>query len=333
MDVAPASLDVVTVGSAIVDVLAQTDDAFVASHGLIKGTMVLVDHDQSAALYDAMPAGIEVSGGSAANTAAGIASLGGGVAFIGKVRDDELGEIFAHDLRSTGVVYTTPTGTSGPPTARCLVLITPDAERTMSTYLGTASEMSAADVDPALVASAGITYVEGYLVGLPSAEGALEAAVTAAHAAGRKVALTLSDPAWVALQHDAFKALLPDVDILLGNETEGLELTGESSLEAAAAILAQSVDVVALTRGPAGAIATDGRETVSVGAEPVAKVVDTTGAGDLFAAGFLLGFARARPLEVCLRLGALAAAEVISHIGARPQTLLAELAASKGLTI
>jgi len=333
MDASPPTLDVVAVGSAIVDVLAQADEAFVTSHGLIKGTMVLVDHDRSAALYDAMPAGIEVSGGSAANTAAGIASLGGDVAFIGKVRDDGLGEIFTHDLRSTGVVYTTPPGDSGPPTARCLVLITPDAERTMSTYLGTAGEMRAADVDPALVASARITYVEGYLVGLPSAEGALETAVEAAHAAGRKVALTLSDPAWVALQHDAFKALLPDVDILLGNETEALELTGASSLEAAAAVLADSVEVVAVTRGPAGAIASNGRETVSVAAEPVAKVADTTGAGDLFASGFLLGLARGRPLDECLRLGALAAAEVISHVGARPQTSLAGLAESKGLTI
>jgi sugar/nucleoside kinase (ribokinase family) len=333
MDLSPPGLDVVTVGSAIVDVLAHCDDVLVASHGLIKGTMVLVDHDRSAALYETMPAGIEVSGGSAANTAAGIASLGGGVAFIGKVRDDALGEIFTHDLRSTGVVYTTPPGTAGPPTARCLVLVTPDAERTMSTYLGTAGEMSAADVDPALVASARITYVEGYLVGLPSAEGALAAAVKAAHAAGRQVALTLSDPAWVAFQHDAFKALLPDVDILLGNETEALELTGESSLEEAAAALANSVDVVALTRGAAGAIASDGRETVSVAAQPVAKVVDTTGAGDLFAAGFLLGLARERPLEECLRLGALAAAEVISHIGARPQTSLAALAAAEGLVL
>ncbi len=333
MDAAPASLDVVAVGSAIVDVLAHSDDAFIASHGLVKGTMVLVDHDQSAALYDAMPAGIEVSGGSAANTAAGIASLAGRVAFIGKVRDDALGEIFIHDLRSTGVVYTTPPGTSGPPTARCLVLITPDAERTMGTYLGTAGEMSAADVDPAVVASARITYVEGYLVGLLSAEGALEAAVEAAHAAGRKVALTLSDPAWVALQHDAFKALLPEIDILLGNELEALELTGETGIEAALRALTKSCSVVALTRGPSGAIASDGNEAISVPAEAVATVVDTTGAGDLFASGFLLGLARERPLEECLRLGALAAAEVISHIGARPQTSLASLAASKGLDL
>jgi sugar/nucleoside kinase (ribokinase family) len=333
MDAAPPSLDVVAVGSAIVDVLAHSSDAFIASHGLVKGTMVLVDHDQAATLYDAMPAGVEVSGGSAANTAAGIASLGGEVAFIGKVRDDALGEIFTHDLRSTGVVYTTPPGASGPPTARCLVLITPDAERTMGTYLGTAGEMSAADVDPALVASARITYVEGYLVGLPTAEGALEAALKGAHTAGRKVALTLSDPAWVALQHDAFKALLPEIDILLGNEAEALELTGEGSLDAALRALAQTCPVVAITRGPAGAVAADRDETVSVPSEPVDELEDTTGAGDLFAAGFLLGLARERPLEECLRLGALAAAEVISHIGARPQISLAELAASKGLML
>jgi sugar/nucleoside kinase (ribokinase family) len=332
MDDAPPTLDVVAIGSAIVDVLAHVDDDVVDAHGLVKGTMVLVDHDESAALYETMPPGIEVSGGSAANTAAGVASLGGAVAFIGKVRDDALGEIFIHDLRSTGVVYSTPPGTSGPPTARCLILITPDAERTMSTYLGTASELSAADVDPLLVGLARITYVEGYLVGLPSAEGALAAAVKAAHAAGRKVALTLSDPLWVGIQRDAFKALLPEVDILLGNETEALELTGESSLGDAVGVLTKSVPVVCLTQGAKGAIASDG-QTVSVAAEPVGKVVDTTGAGDLFAAGFLLGLARERPLQGCLQLGALAAAEVISHIGARPQVSLAGLAAAKGLVL
>src|SRR5258707_2873063 len=181
MDVPAPTLDVVTVGSAIVDVLAHVDDALVATHGLAKGTMTLVDLDRSAAVYESMPAGIEVSGGSAANTAAGVASLGGAAAFVGKVRDDALGEIFTHDLRSTGVVYTTPAATSGPPTARCLILVTPDAERTMNTYLGVAGELAAPDVDQSLVASARITYVEGYLVGLPSAEGALNAAVEAAH--------------------------------------------------------------------------------------------------------------------------------------------------------
>ena len=326
-------LDVVAVGHAIVDVLAHCDDALVAAHGLAKGTMTLVDHDRSAAVYDSMPAGTQVSGGSAANTAAGVASLGGAAAFIGKVRDDALGEIFRHDLRSTGVVYSTPPGTGGPPTARCLILVTPDAERTMNTYLGTAGELSAGDIDPHLVASARITYVEGYLVGLPSAEAALAAAVNAAHDAGRRVALTLSDPSWVALQRDAFTALLPSADILLGNETEALEITGEADLEAAMRSLTKTCPVVAITRGPAGAVASDGNETVSVPAEPVADLEDTTGAGDLFAAGFLLGLARERPLPDCLRLGALAAAEVISHTGARPQVSLAALAASRGLSL
>jgi sugar/nucleoside kinase (ribokinase family) len=328
-----ANLDVVTVGHAIVDVLAHCDDALVAAHGLVKGTMTLVDHDRSAAIYDSMPAGIEVSGGSAANTAAGVASLGGRAAFIGKVRDDALGEIFTHDLRSTGVAYSTPPATSGPPTARCLILVTPDAERTMNTYLGVAGELAAGDVHAEVVAAARITYVEGYLVGLPSAEGALAAAVGAAHGAGRRVALTLSDPSWVALERDAFKALLPDVDVLLGNAAEAIELTGETDLEAALRALAKSCPTVALTRGKEGAVATDGNGVVSVSALPVDAVVDTTGAGDLFAAGFLLGLSRERPLADCLRLGALAAGEVISHTGARPQTSLAELVAAEGLAL
>jgi sugar/nucleoside kinase (ribokinase family) len=326
-------LDVVAVGHAIVDVLAHCDDALVAAHGLVKGTMTLVDFERSAAVYERMPAGVEASGGSAANTAAGVASLGGRAAFVGKVRDDDLGQIFTHDLRSTGVAYATPPAASGLPTARCLILVTPDAERTMNTYLGVAGELAAGDVDEDLIASARITYVEGYLVGLPSAEQALQAAVDAAHRAGRRVALTLSDPSWVALQRDAFAGLVPKVDILLGNETEALEITGEATLEAALAALAKTCAVVAVTRGPQGAVATDGRGTVSVAAEPVAQLEDTTGAGDLFAAGFLLGLARERPLEECLRLGALAAAEVISHTGARPQTSLAALATARGLTV
>jgi sugar/nucleoside kinase (ribokinase family) len=333
MDAPAPELDVVTVGHAIVDVLAHCDDALVAAHGLVKGTMTLVDLERSAAVYASMSSGVEVSGGSAANTAAGVASLGGRAAFVGKVRDDELGEIFTHDLRSTGVVYSTPAGTSGPPTARCLILVTPDAERTMNTYLGVAGELAAGDIDGGLVGSARITYVEGYLVGLPSAGTALEAAIAAAHRGGRQVALTLSDPSWVARQRDAFSALLPKIDVLLGNEAEALEITGEATLDAALAALTKTTAVVAVTRGADGAVASDGKETVAVAAEPVAHVEDTTGAGDLFAAGFLLGLARERPLEDCLRLGALAAAEVISHIGARPQVSLAELAAERGLGV
>ncbi|HVW32141.1 MAG TPA: adenosine kinase, partial [Acidimicrobiia bacterium] len=233
--------------------------------------------------------------------------------------------------RSTGVGYATPPADTGLPTARCLILVTPDAERTMNTYLGVAGELGPSDIDEALVASAAITYVEGYLVGLPSAEAALARAADTAHRAGRRLALTLSDPLWAQLQHDAFVDLLPTVDILLGNEAEALEVTGERDLDAALARLAKTSAVVAITRGAAGAVATDGTDTVSVEAEPVAELEDTTGAGDLFAAGFLLGQARKRPLTDCLRLGALAAAEVLSHTGARPQKSLAALAAARGL--
>jgi sugar/nucleoside kinase (ribokinase family) len=212
-------------------------------------------------------------------------------------------------------------------TARCLILVTPDAERTMNTFLGVAGELGATDVEDERVAAAAITYLEGYLVGLESAEEALARAV----AAGRRVALTLSDPLWVQLHGDAFRALLPDVDVLLANEAEALELTGEANLEAALATLAATCPVVAVTRGARGALATDGKETVAVPADPVEHVVDTTGAGDLFAAGFLSGLARELPLETSARLGALAAAEVISHVGARPQVALADLAGAAGL--
>jgi sugar/nucleoside kinase (ribokinase family) len=222
-------------------------------------------------------------------------------------------------------------------TARCLILVTPDAERTMNTFLGVAGELGATDVDEAQVAAATITYLEGYLVGLPSAGGAVAQAVSAARrlaraaAAGRRVALTLSDPLWVQLHGDTFRALLPQVDVLLANEAEALELTGEADLEAALAALAARCPVVAVTRGARGALATDGKETVAVPAEPVEHVVDTTGAGDLFAAGFLYGLARDLPLPTCVRLGTLSAAEVISHVGARPQVALADLAVAAGL--
>ena len=320
------TLDVLAIGNAIVDVLAHCDDRLLDRLGLAKGTMALVDTGRAATIYAAMGPGIEVSGGSAANTATGVASLGGRAAFVGKVRDDELGSIFTHDLRATGVAYATPAAGEGPATAHCLVLVTPDAHRTMSTHLGIAGQLSAADVDEELVGAARITFVEGYLVGLPSAESALTAAVKAARRAGRKVALTLSDPLWVTSQRDAFSALLADVDILLANEEEARRLTGRADAASALTDLARSCPVVAVTRSERGALVTDGTGTVAVPAEPVVSVVDTTGAGDLFAAGFLLGLARELPLPDCARLGALAAAEVISHLGARPQVVLADLA-------
>ncbi|HEY3241693.1 MAG TPA: adenosine kinase, partial [Acidimicrobiia bacterium] len=225
--------DVLAVGHAIVDVLSHCDDDLVARHGLQKGTMTLVDGERAAAVYSSMGPGVEVSGGSAANTAAGVASLGGKAAFVGKVADDELGRIFTHDLRATGVAYSTPPAASAVGTARCLILVTPDAERTMNTFLGVAAELGAGDVDEALVTSARIAYLEGYLVGVGAAEAALERTVALAREAGTTVALTLSDPLWVRLNRDAFSALLPGVDVLLANEEEALELTGAAGLEAA----------------------------------------------------------------------------------------------------
>lgn len=323
--------DVLAVGHAIVDVLSHCDDDLVAGHGLQKGTMTLVDGERAATVYASMGPGVEVSGGSAANTAAGVASLGGRAAFVGKVADDELGRIFTHDLRASGVAYSTEPVASEVGTARCLILVTPDAERTMNTFLGVAGELGAGDVDEALVTSARIAYLEGYLVGLEAAGEALARTVTLARAAGTTVALTLSDPLWVRLNREAFSALRPDVDVLLANEEEALELTGAAGLDAALVNLAATSPVVAVTRGARGVMATDGKETVAVPADPVDHVVDTTGAGDLFAAGFLFGLARDLPLETCSRLGTLAAAEVISHVGARPQTPLRDLAVSAGL--
>lgn len=327
----PTTHDVLAIGNAIVDVLVPCDEAVLEQVGLGKGTMALLDTGRAETIYASIGPGTEVSGGSAANTATGVASLGGRAAFVGKVRNDELGEIFAHDLRATGVTYTTSPATAGPETARCLVLVTPDAQRTMGTYLGIAGELSGGDVDEELVSGALITYVEGYLVGLPSAESALTTAVKAAHRAGRRVALTLSDPMWVAAQRDAFQALTTEVDILLANEHEACELTGTDNIQETLAILGRSCPVVAVTRSERGALVTNGAETIAVPAVPVPSVADTTGAGDLFAAGFLFGLARERPLADCARLGAVAAAHVIGHIGARPTVTLAVLAKRAGL--
>jgi sugar/nucleoside kinase (ribokinase family) len=328
-----ATFDVLTLGHAIVDVLSHCDDALISEVGLTKGSMSLIDGDEATRIYGAMGPAIEISGGSAANTAAGVASLGGRAAFVGKVREDPLGQIFTHDLRAAGVTFETaaaPKG-DGPDTARCLVLVTPDAQRTMGTHLGVAGELSAADVDADVVAASAISYVEGYLVGLPTAEAALSATAKYAHEAGRKVALTLSDPYWVGAQRDAFAGLLADVDILLANEDEACSLTGRADAETAMPALLAACPVVAITRSERGALLSDGTDLVAVPAHPVEAVVDTTGAGDLFASGFLLGLARGLPLGDCGRLGALAAAEVISHLGARPQVSLAALATSAGL--
>ncbi|MDQ3680100.1 MAG: adenosine kinase [Actinomycetota bacterium] len=321
------TLDVVAIGHAIVDVLTHADDEILEDLQLAKGAMALIDAHQAESLYAAMGPAIEVSGGSAANTAAGIASFGGAVAFVGKVRQDELGAVFTHDIQAEGVVYTTPPAHEGPATARCLVLVTPDAQRTMSTYLGAAAGLSPDDLDDDVIASAQITYLEGYLWDPPDAIAALRRAMDVAHAAGRRVAFSLSDPFCVERHRYEFRDLVDgEVDVLFANEAEVVSLTGAGSLDEAVEALAGHCDLAAVTRGPQGSVVLEGGSATEVPAMPVDEVVDTTGAGDLYAAGFLYGLTHGAEPETCASLGGLAAAEVISHVGARPQVSLAELA-------
>lgn len=319
--------DVLGVGNAIVDILSETDDAFLAAHGMEKSAMTLVDEARAHAIYAAMGAGIEASGGSAANTIAGVASFGGRAAFIGRVRDDEFGRIFAHDLRSLGVAYGTPAANDGPATARCLVLVTPDAQRTMNTHLGACVDLTEDDIDPALVAASRVTYLEGYLFDPPSAKEAFRKAARIAREAGRRVALTLSDSFCVHRYHDEFLALIAEhVDILFANEAEMAALYPDTPLAEAAAILAGQVELAAITRSEKGSLLLRGEERAEVAAAPIERLVDTTGAGDLYAAGVLYGLTQGRPLAECGRLGSIAAGEVIGHYGARPETSLAKLA-------
>ena len=321
-----AAFDVLGIGNAIVDVLSHADDAFLAKHALNKGGMTLIDEARAEALYAAMGPGIEVSGGSCGNTMAGVASFGGKGAYIGKVRDDQLGAVFAHDLRATGVAFDTPMATSGPATARCLILVTPNAQRTMNTYLGACTGLGPADIDPKLAASAQVTYVEGYLWDAPEAKKAVLKAFDAAHAAGRLVSITLSDSFCVDRYREEFRALIRDkVDILFGNESEIKSLYRVESFEAAVEATRKEARIAALTRSEKGSVVIKGGETHAVPAAPVARVVDTTGAGDLYAAGFLHGFTHGKPLAECARLGGIAAAEIISHVGARPEKPLREL--------
>ena len=322
------TLDVLTIGNAIVDVLAPVDDALLAAHGLPKGAMRLIDASEATRLYAAFPPAREVSGGSAANTAAGVAALGARAGFIGRVGDDELGEIFAHDIRAAGVAYVTPVGMIEPPTARCLIAVTPDAQRTMSTYLGAAQMLDAADLNDTHVASAAILYLEGYLWDPERPRAAMRRAIEVARAAKRRVAFSLSDAFLLARHGDDFRALLAGglVDVLFANEGEAMALTGAADLDGAVAALAGAAPVVAITRGAGGAVVLAGAQRHAVPAARVDHVVDTTGAGDLFAAGFLVGLARDLPLPRCAELGAVAAGEVISHYGARPEADLRVLA-------
>ena len=322
-----SDIDVVAIGNALVDILSHEDDDFVLRMGLERGAATMVGARRSEEVYAAMGPAAEVSGGSAGNTAAGIASFGGSAAFIGRVADDTFGQVFAHDLRGIGVRFESVPAPDGPPTGRCLVVVTPDAERTMCTYLGVANLLEPEHVDEDLVASAAVTYLEGYLWDQPPAKDAILHAAAAAHRAGRRVALSLSDPFCVERHRAEFRVLAEtEIDVLFANEHEICSLYEVETFDEALQRVRGHCEIAALTRGPHGSVIVSGDELHIVDPERVAHVVDTTGAGDLFAAGFLYGLTHGRGLSECGRLGSIAAAEVISHLGARPEVALADLA-------
>jgi len=314
-----ARFDILGIGNAIVDVLAPVAESFLSHHDMRKGSMALIDADTAERIYRAMPPAQETSGGSAANTCAVAAGLGARVAYIGQVADDQLGGVFRHDITAAGVHFPTPPLVGGAPTARCLILVSHDAQRTMNTYLGACVSLGEAEVDAELVAAAEVTYLEGYLFDPPAAQAAFRKAATAAHAAGRRVALSLSDAFCVDRHRGAFRDLVAGhVDILFANETEICSLYERNEFDLAAAMARQDVELAALTRGEQGSVVLRGAETVEIAAVAT-KVVDTTGAGDAYAAGFLAALTAGRDLAQCGRLASIAAAEVISHYGARPQ--------------
>ncbi len=323
---AGASIDVTGIGNAIVDVLCHADEALLLRSGLTKGTMALIDEPRADELYASMGSGIEISGGSAANTMAGIASLGGRAAYVGKVRDDQLGEVFRHDLQAVGVSFETAASRHGPPTARCLILVTPDAQRTMGTFLGACRELGPEDIDEALVRSSQVTYMEGYLWDPAGAKEAFLKACRIAEKAGRKVSLSLSDPFCVERHRGELLELVDQhVDILFANEHEICSLYQAPHIEDAMAAVRGRCELIALTLSEKGSVVLVGHETFAVAAVPVAEVADTTGAGDLYAAGFLYGYTHGLGPAECGSLGAACAAEVISHFGARPERALCEL--------
>ena len=331
MTAAPArTLDVVGIGNALVDVLGHESDEFLAEHGLVKGAMALADTDRAHDLYDDMGPATEISGGSAANTMVGVASFGGQAAFVGRVRDDALGDVFAHDIRAAGVRFETPPAVEGLSTGRCLIVVTPDAERTLTTFLGAAAEIGPDDVGPDLIASAQVTYLEGYLFDQPSAKEAFRFAAQSTHEAGGRVALTLSDSFCVDRHRADFLSLVEhEIDILFANEHEICALYEVDAFDAALQHVNHHCEVAALTRSAKGSVVVSGAEVHVIDTHPVdGAVVDTTGAGDQYAAGFLYGFTHGYDLGRCGQLGSLAASEVISHLGARPEVALSDLAAS-----
>lgn len=330
---ATARFDVVAIGNAIVDVLARADDALIEAEGLTKGSMRLIDGAEAERLYAAMGPAIEMSGGSAANTLAGMAALGERCAFIGEVADNQLGAVFTHDLRALGVAYETPALKDGAPTARCLILVTPDGQRTMNTFLGASHLLDRVMIDEAWIADAEILYLEGYLWDPPLSRAAMRRAIDVARAAGRKVAFTLSDAFIIERHGPDFRALIAEglFDILFANEVEIRALAETQDFEAAVARIAPQVPLLVVTRGSHGALAIQGGVRTEVPAEPIETVVDTTGAGDLFAAGFLSGLAEGRPIADCLTMGAVCAREIIAQVGPRAQTdLKAKVAARLG---
>jgi len=325
---AEASIDVVGIGNAIVDVLTRSTDGFLEQNELPKGIMTLIDGDRAEEIYGLMGPGVEISGGSAANTIAGVAQLGSRAGFIGKVRDDQLGQVFAHDIRAAGVQFNTPPADGGPSSGRCLIMVTPDAQRTMTAYLGAAHEISADDVDADLVAAAQVTYLEGYLWDPPGGKAAFRKAMAICEANDRKVSLTLSDPFCVDRHRDEFVDLVENqVDILFANEEEIISLFQVDNFEGAVAAVRQHCEISALTRSEKGSVIVTNNHVHEIAAEPIAKLVDTTGAGDLYAAGFLHGYAQGLDLALCGQFGAIAAAEIIGHVGARPEADLKTLTA------
>jgi len=330
-----AKYDVLGIGNAIFDVLARTDEAFLRRHGMTKGGMALIDEARAAAIYSDMGPATEMSGGSAANTIVGVASLGGRAAYVGKVKDDQIGALYIHDIRAAGVAFDTRPAADGPATGCSYILVTGEGERTMNTYLGAAQDLSPDDIDAAQIAASKIVYLEGYLWDPKSAKEAFVKASTIAHQAGRQVALTLSDSFCVDRYRDEFFELMRKgtVDLLLANESELRALYETSDFDSALKQLRIDARLGVVTRSEKGCVVVSNEGVIAVPAFPVEKVVDTTGAGDLFAAGFLFGLVRGAGYEKAGRLGAFAAAEVIQHIGARPQVSLRELAQQNGLPV
>lgn len=325
------SLDVIAIGNAIIDVIANCADARIDELGLSRGGMMLIDADQARSLYDAMGPAREVSGGSAANTLAGLAALGAKCGFVGQVAQDQLGEVFTHDIRAAGIRFSVPARAGDPPTARCLIFVTPDGQRTMNTFLGASHYLPAAALDETAIADAAVLYLEGYLWDPQEPRAAMRKAISAARRAGRKIAFTPSEIFVIDRHRADFLSLIDagEIDVLFCNEHEMAALTGETDFEAGLAQLAPKIPVLVATRGADGAVAIADGERAQVGAEPIEKVVDTTGAGDLFAAGFLFGHVRGMKVADCLRLGAICASEIISHYGARPEQDLKALVAER----